>query len=276
MKICNLRECDNKHDEGDWCKVHTRQLLQGRRLSPYLGQPVCSEDGCDYIEHTDGLCRKHLDFPDTKECAVDGCSKDILYHELCSRHFHLWFWNNRSLGRPASTRFVHTDCWLWEGNTEAGYGKFKLPLENGYTIRRTHRASYYLSRGYLPQKNGLVVRHLCSRPLCYRPEHLLLGTDIDNMADRDQSDRKMKATVSEALRQKVLKDFAGGLSLEYLVIKYDLTHYKVKGIVEDEFGPVNPPKAKIKTEAQKENVGTVSIRTADVNIFIRPKRQRRV
>lgn len=70
-------------------------------------------------------------------------------------------------------------CWLWTGQsrksrTEA-YGGFCL---DGRT-QPAHRIAYLLTRGAL--RPGLVIDHLCSRPLCVRPSHLEEITQRENV-----------------------------------------------------------------------------------------------
>lgn len=89
-------------------------------------------------------------------------------------------------------------CWLWKcGKCSDGYGNFK----DGKFIS-AHRFSYELANGPIPK--GLQVRHSCDTPSCVNPEHLLLGTVIDNM--RDRSDRGRAASKSGELNgRSVLK-----------------------------------------------------------------------
>jgi hypothetical protein len=71
-------------------------------------------------------------------------------------------------------------CWEWTGGKSDGYGQ--LCDEYGRKVR-AHRYSYTIHHGPIP--SGRVVRHTCDNPGCVNPSHLLLGTQLDNAADRD-------------------------------------------------------------------------------------------
>lgn len=75
-------------------------------------------------------------------------------------------------------------CWIWlKGNYANGYGGIGI---NKKTIL-AHRASWMVFRGEIPQ--GMMVLHHCDNRLCINPDHLFLGTHIDNMNDRDKKGR---------------------------------------------------------------------------------------
>ncbi len=52
---------------------------------------------------------------------------------------------------------------------------------------RAHRLAWIYTHG--PIADGLHVLHKCDVRLCVRPGHLFLGTEADNMADRDAKGR---------------------------------------------------------------------------------------
>lgn len=68
-------------------------------------------------------------------------------------------------------------CWLWTGGKRGGYGMFWYLGSNS----SAHVISYMLFKGGIPK--GLLVRHSCDVKNCVNPEHLLLGTTLDNWRD---------------------------------------------------------------------------------------------
>lgn len=87
------------------------------------------------------------------------------------------------------------DCWIWKGHKiERGYG---LVHVGKFGNILTHRISWHLAHGPIP--SGMFVLHNCpggDNPSCVRPDHLWLGTRIENNADRV---KKGRSAVGESL-----------------------------------------------------------------------------
>lgn len=96
------------------------------------------------------------------------------------------------------------DCWIWEGAlSSGGYGSMTV----GWGVERTHRLSWLLSNGPIP--DGLYVLHRCDVRLCCNPKHLFLGTQKDNMQDmyekgRAPDGRSLREYVESGCRQPKL------------------------------------------------------------------------
>lgn len=63
-------------------------------------------------------------------------------------------------------------------------------IDDQFTIAtRTwaHRCAWRLWRGPIPE--GKLVLHHCDNPRCINPDHLYLGTDADNVRDREARGR---------------------------------------------------------------------------------------
>src|SRR5215471_5778543 len=75
-------------------------------------------------------------------------------------------------------------CWLWFGSCDPrGYGRLGKPYGvDGPAYIPAHRLSWILNRGPIP--SGLHVLHRCDVRECVRPDHLFLGTQSTNMADK--------------------------------------------------------------------------------------------
>ena len=84
------------------------------------------------------------------------------------------------------------ECWLWKGSKDTwGYGTFWL---NG-GARAAHKIAYFIRNGITSEFNKkserLILRHTCNNPACCNPNHLIKGTDTDNLIDSVKSNRQV-------------------------------------------------------------------------------------
>lgn len=75
-------------------------------------------------------------------------------------------------------------CWVWTACiNQSGYGMFWHETK----MELAHRVSFSLFKK--ENTEGLCVLHKCDNRICVNPEHLFLGTNLDNMKDRNQKGR---------------------------------------------------------------------------------------
>lgn len=92
----------------------------------------------------------------------------------------------RILNRFKNIKIDKNNCFLWRGSTSGGYGQITI----NYKVYYCHRIAYILFKGKIPEY--ICVLHKCDNKLCINPDHLFLGTDKDNMQDRDNKNRQVK------------------------------------------------------------------------------------
>lgn len=84
-------------------------------------------------------------------------------------------------------------CWLWTGGKHTGgYGHVVVKSLKQFGRRqiKAHHASWMIHVGPIP--DGFWVLHHCDNPPCVRPDHLFLGTDGDNAADKVSKARQRR------------------------------------------------------------------------------------
>lgn len=77
----------------------------------------------------------------------------------------------------------NTGCWIWRGATSRGYG---YTYHSG-KMHRAHRFSFSIFKRDL--KLDEIVLHKCDTTQCVNPDHLLAGTQSENMYDSSHKKR---------------------------------------------------------------------------------------
>ena len=120
----------------------------------------------------------------------------------------------------------NSGCWLWTAaTTHFGYGAFRL--DRSRKQFNSHRVAWLIYRGPIPE--GKWVLHHCDNPPCVNPDHLFLGDNTANIADRVRKNRSIRgnqvigAKLSEAsvrairvddrTQQKIADDYGVSRSL---------------------------------------------------------------
>ena len=101
---------------------------------------------------------------------------------LLDADYQAWFWSQVDKSDT---------CWRWIGQLDhRGYGIARR--RNGTCA--AHRQSWMMANGSIGNDDTgktLVVRHQCRPKCCINPDHLKLGTNLDNIRDRMIADREL-------------------------------------------------------------------------------------
>ena len=93
-------------------------------------------------------------------------------------------WSEKERARFSSNIVSGDGCWKWNGRTlNTSRGQFQARNKR----LSAPRVAYSMFCDAIPR--GMVVMHSCDNPNCVNPAHLSVGTQQENIADRDVKGR---------------------------------------------------------------------------------------
>lgn len=142
-------------------------------------------------------------------------------------------WVEKEYNRIMKHVVVQPECWDWTATFSNGYPRFRFMGR----MQMAHRVLYALVKGPIPE--GMVVRHTCDNSRCINPEHLVLGTQRENMADRERRGRngnmgekspwaRLTAEEVVSIRERYA---AGGITLKELGLMHGVSQNTIHAIV---------------------------------------------
>lgn len=120
-------------------------------------------------------------------------------------------------------------CWVWTGTLNTNrYGAICVDRRPWLA----HRLSYHLFVGPIP--DGRLVCHHCDNRPCVRPDHLFLGTALDNVRDMIAKGRRVtppgKLTSGQVVEVRA-RHAAGSASCDDLAAEFGVTRLAIMNIV---------------------------------------------
>ena len=133
---------------------------------------------------------------------------------------------------------LSSQCLVWmRYKDRRGYGRVKMNGKN----YKAHRIMWQQVNGPIPE--GMFVCHLCDHPSCVNPEHLFLGTPLDNTRDMEakgrashpRGERNGASKLTEKEVQEIRMEYAkGGSSQRTLAARFGVAKTLVGNIVRRE------------------------------------------
>lgn len=93
-------------------------------------------------------------------------------------------------------------CWIWTAslNRPNNYGTFWV--NSKIKQMPAHVVSYLINKG--PYERGKLIMHTCDNRQCVNPEHLVVGTHLDNNRDTVKKGRYVSGFYLWSLEKKGL------------------------------------------------------------------------
>lgn len=131
------------------------------------------------------------------------------------------FWAKVVKGSP-------TECWPWTGYVRPSNGH-GLSMYKGHPTHASRKA-WILTNGFVP--SNLCVCHKCDNKLCCNPDHMYLGTAIDNVLDQFEKPAFEQRGARDVTRRFLLSNDQllelwemrrGGATLKACAVRFGVT-----------------------------------------------------
>ena len=164
MKTCIVDSCNGKHKAHGYCDRHYQRLKKHGDVDVYFKPKKCLAEGCEDKYYGKGYCNKHY--------------LRLKHHgDLTHKRSPKYKTPEEAYNAQVVKKGLN-ECWGWSGKFhDYGYGTLR------YNSKKwtAHRFSYIYHIGNIP--SGMFVCHHCDNPKCTNPNHLFLGTNLDNIND---------------------------------------------------------------------------------------------
>lgn len=110
---------------------------------------------------------------------MQGRIKGSTYKKISS-------YNIDNIKKRFSSKYIKdekTGCWIWTGKPIQGYGGFWCNFNGKSKQFPAHRISYMLFKEIISNDKLVLHKNSCNNKLCVNPDHLYIGTHLDNMKD---------------------------------------------------------------------------------------------
>lgn len=174
---------------------------------------------CEQCGRTFSVPTKHLEWRPARWCS-QVCHGAARKMPLAERF-------KQFVGPP-----TERGCLPWTGGKDGrGYGSFTMKMPGkGKIPQRAHRIAWEIAHGQ-PPPDDLAVLHSCDNPPCVNPDHLFLGTALDNSLDMVGKDRCWKAKVTVAQVRLIRERYRLGADKKQLMKDFGLKKHAMNKLL---------------------------------------------
>lgn len=132
------------------------------------------------------------------KCCAEGCENTVLIGRgMCSKHYTRFYRQKNVDGfHPRGKGNAHPKKITFDIDENGCFNCTSHYLDkDGYPKIQANKKPYRMSRyvyeqNFGPIPEGKIIRHKCDNPTCINPDHLEVGTHLDNAKDMDERGRR--------------------------------------------------------------------------------------
>lgn len=132
------------------------------------------------------------------------------------------------------------ECWEWNGpRLKNGYGQMYVKVNGKWKNTMTHRLSWEIHYGEIP--SGKVIMHKCDNPACVNPNHLSVGTHLDNIIDKVRKGRQRHrahigtehgmSKLNDANVKWIYQEYAKGVTIASMARALNVSESAIRNVI---------------------------------------------